>query len=60
MFRFHGGGLMQSPLLLAAPLLLWLGWAVSASADCFHFTPFGQPQLLLNVLVQLAGPGGAT
>ena len=32
-----------SPLLLVVPLLLLLSSTVSASADCEHFTPFGQP-----------------
>ena len=43
MRRFHARALMRSALLLAAPLLVWLGSSASAFADCEHFTPFGQP-----------------
>ena len=43
MQRLHARALMRSALLLAAPLLVWLGLTASAFADCEHFTPFGQP-----------------
>ena len=41
--RFRRRPLVRSELLLAAPLILWLGLSVSAFAQCEHFTPFGQP-----------------
>ena len=43
MRRFHARVLQRSALLLAALLFLWLGLTTSASAQCEHFTPFGQP-----------------
>ena len=43
MRRFHARVLQRSALLLAALLFLWFGLTTSASAQCEHFTPFGQP-----------------
>ena len=43
MLRFRACARLRRLILFAAPLLLWLGPAASAFAQCEHFTPFGQP-----------------
>ena len=43
MLKFRARARLRRLVLFAAPLLLWLGPAASAFAQCEHFTPFGQP-----------------